>query len=267
MSSKSIYTSPLCSCIECRKQYSQKSIHTHFIYSHTSNKKENTGKGTQKFIIKCSCLLCKQELTIQSLDRHIKKHINDIKPKPQKICPSCGVTHAKEGKFCSRSCANKRTHSHETKDKIKYSLTKTPTFTKINNRVCINCGKIEFSKFRFQSEFCKFCNVSLTYRNACKFTFDLRKFPDEFNLSLLETHGMFNPKTNPTGVSRDHLLSVDYGKHNKIDPKIISHPANCQIILQSDNSRKNNKNSISLDQLLEKIKDWDLKYSKINNNL
>jgi hypothetical protein len=38
-----------------------------------------------------------------------------------KICPKCGTTHEKSGKFCSRSCANSRTFTAETKDKKRNS--------------------------------------------------------------------------------------------------------------------------------------------------
>ena len=47
-----------------------------------------------------------------------------------------------------------------------------------------------------------------------------------------------------------------------IDPSIISHPANCRLILQSNNSSKKNKNDISLSRLIKLIEIWDLKYKK-----
>ena len=47
-----------------------------------------------------------------------------------------------------------------------------------------------------------------------------------------------------------------------IDPSIISHPANCRLILQSNNSSKKNKNDISLSQLIKLIEIWDLKYKR-----
>ena len=34
-----------------------------------------------------------------------------------KICPKCNTEHYKQGKFCSRSCANSRTWSEEDKHK------------------------------------------------------------------------------------------------------------------------------------------------------
>ena len=68
---------------------------------------------------------------------------------------------------------------------------------------------------------------------------------------------MYHSRTNKSGVSRDHMFSISDGYKLKIDPAIISHPANCQIILQADNSKKNAKSSISLNQLMERIHNWD----------
>lgn len=34
----------------------------------------------------------------------------------EKTCPTCGKTHKKRGKYCSRSCGNIRVHTEETKE-------------------------------------------------------------------------------------------------------------------------------------------------------
>lgn len=57
-------------------------------------------------------------------------------------------------------------------------------------------------------------------------------------------------------LNRDHMVSVKYGWDNKIDPNIISHPANCHLILARDNQRKGSNCSISLDSLLNRISIW-----------
>lgn len=44
-----------------------------------------------------------------------------------KSCPRCQTTHTKEGTYCSRTCANKRPQSDETKDKIRASVKANPT--------------------------------------------------------------------------------------------------------------------------------------------
>lgn len=52
------------------------------------------------FLLKCSCILCKREITTQSLSAHIKTHT------PKRWCKGCGVpmyTNLKT--FCSTSCS------------------------------------------------------------------------------------------------------------------------------------------------------------------
>ena len=56
------------------------------------------------------------------------------------------------------------------------------------------------------------------------------------------------------------MISVKYGYENNIDPKIISHPANCMLLRHNDNVSKHKKCSLALAQLLEKIQIWDIKY-------
>lgn len=76
------------------------------------------------------------------------------------ICGKCGVNHQvieKEETFpkkviyyCSRSCANSRTHSNETKQKIRNKL----LVIKENNRICTNCNKCFYVKPSKEGKFC-----------------------------------------------------------------------------------------------------------------
>ena len=205
------------------------------------------------------------------------KSIEKYNPNP-KHCIECNSTldyDQRKNKFCSHTCAansSNRTRSPESYKKQAETLLankmasgwvrKTPIAVprKINTRICSICNITETSTGRFQSNKCKFCNDSLTYRHACKFTFDIKKYPDEFEIDLLVKHGMFNPRTNSKGVSKDHMLSVNYGKENRIDPAILSHPANCKLMLQGDNTRKNKSNTITYEDLLHRIDQWNKKY-------
>ena len=63
-------------------------------------------------------------------------------------------------------------------------------------------------------------------------------------------------------VYRDHLVSVKYGFINNIDPKIISHPANCQLLKHTNNSIKKDKSDLTLTELLNKIEKWEIKFGK-----
>ena len=101
------------------------------------------------------------------------------------------------------------------------------------------------------------------YRGECSFKFNLATYPDEFDFALVTQYGWYSAKNrgnNSGGVSRDHMVSVRYGFDNKVDPKIISHPANCALILHRDNTRKQMKCSITLRELMQRISEWDSKY-------
>jgi len=52
------------------------------------------------------------------------------------------------------------------------------------------------------------------------------------------------------------MLSVEYGWRNKIDPRIISHPANCQFIGNIDNIKKGSGSCLSLKLLKQRINNW-----------
>lgn len=101
------------------------------------------------------------------------------------------------------------------------------------------------------------------YRLQCAFDFVLNDFPDEFDLSLIKKFGWYKAKNhgdNPNGISRDHMYSVKDGFLNNVDPKIISHPANCQLLKQSKNASKKAKSCITLQELLIRIERWNKKY-------
>ena len=107
-------------------------------------------------------------------------------------------------------------------------------------------------------------NDYIRYKNLCEFKFDLKDYPDEFNFVLIEQYGWYSAKNNGdnlNGVSRDHKFSIKEGYKLKIDPYFISHPANCELMVQSQNSVKKTKCSISFKDLIDKVNDWDLKYN------
>lgn len=101
------------------------------------------------------------------------------------------------------------------------------------------------------------------YKSKCAFDFAISKYPDEFDIELIKQYGWYsaaNRGNNMNGVSRDHMYSIAEGYKNHVDPSIISHPANCQLLLQRHNASKHSKCSITLNELLLKIKKWDEKY-------
>jgi len=152
MNSNNIYISPICSCVKCQQEFSAKGINTHYICSHTSNRRRKSYKGSNKFQVKCSCIYCNDEVSVQNLSRHHKRHFIES---VEKICPSCQTTHSKNGTFCSRSCANKRPHSTISKQKI----------SKSNKKRKMLQSNPKFSK----ASWCKVCGVIIRYKHnsAC----------------------------------------------------------------------------------------------------
>jgi predicted nucleic acid-binding Zn-ribbon protein len=188
-------------------------------------------------------------------------------------------------RFCSSSCANTKKHSIDTKNKIRLgviqNIKKQPGKENFileidKNKICKNCGNIFHTKKKKSLFCCKSCSMSYRYRDNrnkmsdkkkykldCEFKFNLSDYPEEFNFELIKTYGWYKAKNhgnNLDGISRDHIYSIEEGFKNKIDPKIISHPANCKLIKQKENSKKHSKSSITIEELLIKIEMWNKKY-------
>ena len=234
---------------------------------------------------------CKKNPKREELDKNtkekLKKSCTKEKGEFEVTCAKCGKIFKvlepidkfpkKEKYYCSRSCANSRIRTEEFKEKISKSLKKY--FSKIPKKLyshcCKNCGKTYENK-KEKSIFCSStCQLEFKrknskrtefekYRNKCAFTFSLKNYPEEFDFELIKQYGWYKAKNhgnNLTGVSRDHMVSVKYGFEHNIDPKIISHPANCKLMIHSENVKKYNRCSITLEELLVRIENWNKKYN------
>jgi hypothetical protein len=178
--------------------------------------------------------------------------------------------------YCSSFCAHKRTQTNLTKNKIK-------------KKICDNLG-IDFDPYKRYLKKCKRCGKEYSNKNRkfcsqeclkiyrretmnineyrsfyldCQFNFDLKMFSNEFNFELIEEFGWYSPtnkKNNLGGISRDHIVSIKYAYENKIPAKYIRHPANCQLLKQTDNIRKYKNNIITFRELLQRIYLWEKKY-------
>lgn len=145
-------------------------------------------------------------------------------------------------------------------DKFKILFSGTEKEKRI--RICRFCKEFKIeNKYKIICDDCKITYYKY-YRPLCEFDFNLNNHPNKFNLSLIKKHGRYSPSNknnNLNGVSRDHMYSVYSGFINKVDSEIIKHPANCRLLLHADNNKKKTRNTITLEQLLEKIKSWDSK--------
>lgn len=137
---------------------------------------------------------------------------------------------------------------------------------------CKGCGTI-FQKNRNDLRYCssecrknfrrKDMDEYQKYRLDSNFKFNLADYSDEFDFSLVEKYGWYSPtnkKNNIGGVSRDHMLSVREGFELGIDPEIISHPANCRLLIHTENISKNKKSTITIDDLIIRIEIFNKKY-------
>lgn len=192
-----------------------------------------------------------------------------------KQCSKCNRTipfKHRTWNHCSRKCSNGRERSEEAKHKLSLKNRKY--------KECIQCGKVFYRKNRktcskdcFSA--CKKsrskgkCSDLQIYRSSCAFKFNVYHYPDEFDLSLLEENGWYKPKNkgdNLTGVSRDHMISVRYGFDNNIDPEIISHPANCQLLIHGDNVSKGTSCDLTVFELNDRIVQWETRYGGAPGN-
>jgi hypothetical protein len=142
--------------------------------------------------------------------------------------------------------SNYKNLSQDIKDKMAWARGLTQEDSRVAKFAQNNKGKRRISD--------KIILEKAIYREQCNFNLAgiIQKIK---GFNLLEKHGMYS-KSNPDGVVRDHRLSVNYGYLNNIDPKIISHPTNCEFLQHKDNARKTFKNSITLEELIEGIQNW-----------
>ncbi len=90
------------------------------------------------------------------------------------------------------------------------------------------------------------------YRRQARFIFKASDYTKIKGIYLIgdQRHMSFK------GFSKDHMFSVKQGYIEGISPTIIGHPANCQILTTLQNSSKGKKCSITLNELMERIKNW-----------
>lgn len=230
------------------------------------------------------------------------KKFQDKYHKNPKKCKTCGSNipyDKKDGSFCNDECFKKNINKN--RKGIKYNLTidglnairngNNKMFKKLNPnfiskeeydltpKKCLYCeNNIPHEKKRrkYCSKKCSSaCKVSETlknktplqqYRFKCRFLFNVYDYPSYFNIELINKFGWYSPtnkKNNLDGVSKDHIFSIKDGFLLNVPSEIISHPANCQLILQRANSKKFSNSAITLEELKNKIIEWDNLYGTV----
>jgi hypothetical protein len=252
-------------CLFCKEVKSSRGLHTHVDRSHFKVGNYFAGNNGKYHIIS------------QKAKANKEKKIAEysINPNFCTNCTSCLPYDKKHQKFCSSRCSAQ--YGNKNKDYSKFKPGPKKQEKTKYTIICTNCCN-NFTSFSLGKEFCSVkCknkkrvktlqeNNLLTlseYRRAASFKFNLSDYHTEFDFSLVKEHGWYsakNRKDNLNGVSRDHMVSVRYGYDNNLPPEHIGHPANCRLVVHNHNVSKGSKNSISYEELLIRIKEWEDKH-------
>ena len=144
-------------------------------------------------------------------------------------------------------------------------------FTKIYINPCVYSGELFVSKtIRKYSP--KYQHLySRDGKGVYKFTFNVYHYPNLFDLEFLKQHGWYssggkgNKPVNKYGCSRDHRVSVNEAINNNYDPYYINHPLNCELMLHADNSRKHKKSSITYEELVMRVDEYENQQKTLNS--
>ena len=85
-----------------------------------------------------------------------KAKTKDLLKKQTKECDRCGTIHNKKGRFCGRHCANKRTQTDETKNKISFKAKLNPS-----GAILLNGNgkprKCDIGRAKSKERICNYC--------------------------------------------------------------------------------------------------------------
>lgn len=284
MTSIDIYSPAFCSCVYCKKQFTTKGIYTHFLRVHgTLEEKERMAKGNLTHNTD------RHRTNINKANDRRKKYLEF--PNSCKNCSSDLSYEHRWNKFCSKSCAatyNNINHSPERKFGPKKTKAYVPKILRVPK--AIKTPKLKKKKVTFKESIigeysklyqctCNHCKLQFvsrkkykycighrtlytSSRNIYQFTFNVYDYPNLFDLSLIIKNGWYSPGNrgpkNNNGVSRDHKISVHEAIKNGYDPYYITHPLNCELMLHSENKNKYVKSSMTYDQLVSLVDDFEL---------
>lgn len=238
----------------------------------------------EKGIGSCCSRKCHNGI-INKRDRSNDKHVLEATAREDeynlnpKLCENCSIPLSYkavkqwDGRFCSQSCG--AIHSNNNRDSSSYeqqaitlrlnidefSTTRVAHWpvSSVIFKYCKHCNNAfrSIHSREYCSYICKGLSSIKRYRIVCKFKISKTLYPQLFNIPLLTDYGWYrasnHPKGyNPNGATWDHLFRIEDGYRLGIDPTIMSHPANAEMISWMENiSRK--KSTITYDELIQKI--------------
>lgn len=174
MADNNIYASPICSCIICKKIFSQKGIHSHFLQNHDVEFKSDWEEKNKNSINRK--LTCKENEIYKWKEYY----------KSPNIC-TCGNEKdwfRRNNKFCSQSCAAQTTNkmrllTEESNNNRKKKISNTLKRKHENKEIIINPNNIKHQHTK------KVCAVSFFYCKTCnKLCLSKSKTPSRKTCSL-----------------------------------------------------------------------------------
>lgn len=246
-------------CTECNKSFST----ALGLAGHS--RMHGASGGTNKQIM-CCCVITKKVIKASTVEQYQASLLN---------CKHCNKLFKSEynAVFCSKSCSTTFTNQFKVKtesskqstsDSLKeyFRINPKPKQAKIKRvKDKSNKPKLQRQRDKRPLYICKHCqdsfeskikkkycsNCAPLYmaeaRNRYKFTFNVFKYPQLFDLNLLQEVGFYAPRGksgnwNPNGLSRDHKVSVNEAILNQYDPYYITHPLNCELMPHIQNNKK-----------------------------
>lgn len=226
---------------------------------------------------------------IKNIQVSAKKKAEKYLKENPKFCIKCNnelTNNERKNKKCKHCIDNTKTNNTNNRIYNKKVITPKNDNSRIaynkrlkdyynNPKHCKQCGEIlDYSKRKltycskecYKEYFYLLKPKKDRYKHDCRFTFHLSDYPNEFDFTLIENYGWYKPTNkgnNLHGVSRDHMYSVAEGFKNDISPEIVSHPANCKLMIHNENNSKNSVCSITIEQLFEKIEEWNKIYGRV----
>jgi hypothetical protein len=204
----------------------------------------------------CSATFNNTQRGAHSLERKIKiregvlRKNNKTSEQPYdpeiRMCLICNQSCKQRGsKYCSIACATSAPKPAK-KPRVVF------------NCLCAHCG----AKFtnKTQKKYCSEHAALYSHNGRARywFTINVYKYPDLFDIESLTRVG-FRSRINPNGYTRDHKVSVNEAIKNNYDPYYIKHVMNCELMLWEENNKKNTKSSISYQELVKLVDEYDAK--------
>lgn len=93
------------------------------------------------------------------------------------------------------------------------------------------------------------------YKMECEFHMNFELHSLLANFTDVDVKKWYNQKSGYKNEhsTRDHMISKEHGYWFNIDTYLMSHPANCLLMKQGDNASKNDRCSITLNELIERV--------------